>query len=148
MGYCYAHVQRLKRCGDLQVDVPIRSGKYKPVTPRPVRTPRKISGRYIKRGYVWILIRCDDFCFDLCPPSTRRESGGYALEHRVVMSRFLGRLMLPHENVHHRNGDRQDNRIENLELWVKVQPSGQRAEDLVVWAEEILALYKGKVGAS
>lgn len=45
------------------------------------------------------------------------------------------------ENVHHINGRRDDNRPENLELWVKTQPSGQRAQDLVAYAKEILKEY-------
>jgi hypothetical protein len=70
----------------------------------------------------------------------------YALmQHRRVMEQTLGRKLLPNENVHHINGKRDDNRPENLELWVKSQPSGQRPQDLVKWAREILRLYEAEV---
>jgi hypothetical protein len=62
-------------------------------------------------------------------------------QHRVVMEELLGRALSPHENVHHTNGVRHDNRPENLELWVTSQPSGQRPADLVEWAKEILRIY-------
>ena len=61
---------------------------------------------------------------------------GYVFEHIGVMDDFLGRRLLPDEQVHHRNVVRHDNRIENLELWIRPQPSGIRVEDAVRWADD------------
>ena len=57
------------------------------------------------------------------------------------MESIIGRPLLPGENVHHKNGDRADNHPSNLELWVSIQPAGQRPEDLVEFAREILKRY-------
>ena len=90
------------------------------------------GGKYLdKNGYV--------LCLQYGHP--KAVAGGYVLEHRLVMEKLIGRFLLDNENVHHKNGQRADNRPENLELWSSSQPSGQRVEDKIKWAKEILALY-------
>lgn len=70
------------------------------------------------------------------------KNGIRNFEHRMVMEEHLGRKLYPHENIHHKNGDRLDNRLDNLELWSNSQPSGQRVEDKIAWAKKILEEYK------
>ena len=90
------------------------------------------GGRYKnKNGYIEVW----------CPEHPNSKGAGYIMEHRLVMSNYLGRDLKKGENIHHINGKRDDNRIENLELWTTQQPSGQRVEDKIEWARLFLEQY-------
>lgn len=100
--------------------------------PLVTQTPNRGSKRYKDpSGYIFIY----------APGHPMAKSDGYIAEHRKIMADHLGRALLRNENVHHINGIRDDNRIENLELWVINQPSGQRVADQVAWAKEILSTH-------
>jgi hypothetical protein len=120
-GFCATHYARVRRHGD----------------------PTIIGGKRAK----WTEKIIDDNGYVLLPikdhPNSRRGTKCNRIaEHRFVMSGFLGRPLFDNENVHHKNGDKTDNRIENLELWVVVQPKGQRPIDLIEYAREILKRYE------
>lgn len=66
---------------------------------------------------------------------------GRILEHTLVMSEYLKRPLMKGETVHHINGIRNDNRIENLELWANYHHPGQRVKDKIKWCQEFLANY-------
>ena len=70
------------------------------------------------------------------------RGGVVKLEHTWVMEESLGRELFDDENVHHVNGDRLDNRLENLELWSTKQPPGQRVQDKVQFALEFVQRYQ------
>ncbi len=118
-GLCQAHVQRLRMNGDVAPDVPLR----------------QVAGDgFLRQGYRSVPV----------PPQDRWLTRGRTpeAEHRLVMARFLGRPLTPDESVHHRNGARTDNRIANLELWSRFQPNGQRVEDKLAWAVQLLRRYR------
>ena len=62
-------------------------------------------------------------------------------QHVVVMERTIGRKLFPGETVHHKNGIRSDNRIQNLELWSKNHAPGQRVTDMIDFCLEYLSEY-------
>ena len=116
-GLCNTHYAQMRRNGTIQE-----------FQPRGGLKPFKLPSGYIVAHHPG-------------HPNPRARGSNWVYEHILVMSEHLGRGLLPGESVHHRNGVRDDNRIENLELWVTSQPAGQRPEDLVAWAREILKRY-------
>lgn len=70
------------------------------------------------------------------------DKKGRIAEHTYVMMQKLCRPLRKGETVHHINGIKDDNRLENLELWSSSHPSGQRVEDKIKWCKEFLLLYE------
>ena len=141
--YCVGHYRRLMVHGDPEATPLVRQSVTKKCIIEGCENRHNAKG-YCNKHYS----RWKNYGDPLADSRLKdsRVSQGYVYrgsrpEHRVVMEEHIGRRLLPHENVHHKNGDKQDNRIENLELWSRSQPSGQRVIDKVEWAIEILELY-------
>lgn len=73
------------------------------------------------------------------PDNPNAGPNGQVYQHRHVMSQVIGRPLRENENVHHVNGVKDDNRPENLELWTKGQPAGQRVTDKLSWCADFIA---------
>ncbi len=71
-----------------------------------------------------------------------RIDGKRVSQHRVIYEKHYNIKLLPHQNIHHINGDKLDNRIENLELWDTSQPAGQRIEDKIEYYSKLVLEYR------
>lgn len=122
-GYCPAHYKRVLKHGN----------------PLPAEPIKEVDGTgHMSHGYMQVNV----------PKEHRYLSGGKTkiAEHRFVIAKHLGRPLRKDENVHHINGVKTDNRIENLELWSRSQPSGKRVEDLLEYAQVIIDRYGEEFG--
>lgn len=115
--------------------------KYRKENGLPLDTPKRSrnpDGYISTHGYKVLYIDEHPNCY----------RGSEIFEHTFVMSNHLRRPLAKGENIHHKNGIKLDNRIENLELWTRKQPPGQRISDLIKYYREFIEFYGGKVDLS
>lgn len=156
-GYCTAHYEKFRKYGDPLAYAPKRTGgpcnvdgcsgvsvargmcracysywkNHGDAHTRFDALKKRQGDRVDDQGYVQVL----------APEHPNARKSKRIPKHRLVMSEFLSRPLKANENVHHINGNKSDNRIENLELWVTAQPKGQRPQDLIEYAKRILRTY-------
>ena len=115
-GLCQAHYMRQRR--GIPIETKLRAWN------------KESQGRKLGNGYRSV--------------RTGHGNTGWELEHRVVMAKHIGRRLESYENVHHKNGIREDNRIENLELWDESQPPGQNIHDKLAYYSDLAKRWEGR----
>lgn len=115
-GLCLGHYQRF-----------MSHGETFPQTPLIVRHGRHINST----GYAVIGAK----------GHPNGNAAGAIMEHIKIMSDYIGRPLRKGETVHHKNGIRDNNEIQNLELWSGNHPRGSRVSDLIDFANEVISKY-------
>lgn len=126
---CGGHYERLRRYGN-----PNGSKKK---GPEKGKTSRRIIGTRYPKGDGYIKV--------WNPEHPNANKNGWVAEHTLIMSEKLHRPLLEGESVHHLNGVKDDNRPENLELWVRPPRNGVRFQDAILDSIAFLEQYGYKV---
>ena len=91
-------------------------------------------GGYTNQGYVR----------EYSPDHPNADRQGFLFQHRLVAECYLGRLLTKKEQVHHKNGDRQDNRWENLEVMSQQEHYAHHHQPIPLTEERVKAALLGR----
>lgn len=133
---CYARQEEIRTWALEGLGVTEIAQKLEIANPRHVRTflrkhgiPYQKQSHAMEKNPAWRggrVIDKDGYVLVKAPLHPQRDRHGYVREHRLVMETHLGRVLLPSEVVHHRDDNKLNNQIENLELF------GSNGEHLAV----------------